>query len=296
VNPGYLLVALAASSWGTWPLILRGAESLGPITPAVESVVLMIVTLLVTGPIATRDRIRARASLREWLGVAWLGVGDAANVLLFFAAYRTTTVAIAVLTHYLAPIFVAVAAPLALRERIGARAAAAVAISLAGLVLLLRPWGSGLGGADAKGAALGAASAAFYASNVLVNKRINRVFSGSEMMFFHAVVAVPLLAALVPPGEWARTDPRALAAVAAGAIGPGALGGLLFTWGLKRIPASHASTLTLLEPLVAVVSAGVVFGEKLGVLALFGGALILAGAAAVVRDAPRPESQTHHPE
>jgi drug/metabolite transporter (DMT)-like permease len=267
---------------------LRHAESLGRIDPSVEALVLMIVTGLVTGPLTLRDRIPRRASPREWLGVAWLGVGDAANVLLFFAAYRVTTVAVAVLTHYLTPVFVAIAAPIVLREKLGSRTAAAVAISLFGLILLLRPWASDVRLSDWKGAALGAGSAAFYASNVLVNKRITRVFSGSEMMFFHALVAVPFLAAFVPHEAWTHTSTRALAAVAVGAIGPGALGGLLFTWGLKRIPASHASTLTLLEPLVAVMSASVIFGEKLGVPSLFGGVLILAGAFAVV-------SQSHHP-
>lgn len=280
---GYLLVALAASSWGCWPLILRFAESLGTISPAIETLLLMVVTVVVTGPLALRDRIRERATLRQWLGVGWLGIGDAANVLLFFAAYRLTTVAVAVLTHYLAPVFVALAAPLVLREKLGARTIAAVAISLLGLVLLLRPWAAEVGLADWKGAALGAGSAAFYASNVLVNKRINRVFSGSEMMFFHAAVAVPFLAAFVPREAWSQTSTRALVAVSLGAIGPGALGGLFFTWGLKRVPASHASTLTLLEPLVAVVSASVIFGEKLGALALLGGALILSGAAIVMR-------------
>ena len=48
------------------------------------------------------------------------------------------------------------------------------------------------------------------------------------------------------------------------------------------MPAAHASTLTLLEPLVAVVAGSVVFGETLGARALAGGALILAGALTVM--------------
>lgn len=56
-------------------------------------------------------------------------------------------------------------------------------------------------------------------------------------------------------------------------------------WGLRRIPASHASVLTLLEPFVAVLLAAAVMGESLRLLAVGGGALILAGAVMVVSQA-----------
>jgi drug/metabolite transporter (DMT)-like permease len=52
------------------------------------------------------------------------------------------------------------------------------------------------------------------------------------------------------------------------------------------MPAAHASTLTLLEPLVGVLLGAAVFGEPLGVPAIVGGALILGGAYAVVTQAP----------
>jgi len=118
---GYALVAIAASGWGTWPLILRHAEAIAPVDAALESTLVMTILTLVAAPLCLRDRVARRASAREWAGIAWLGVSDALNVLLFFRAYQATSVAIAVLTHYLAPIFVAVAAPYVLRERPGMR-------------------------------------------------------------------------------------------------------------------------------------------------------------------------------
>ena len=42
-----------------------------------------------------RDRLARKATLGEWLGVAWLGVGDAMNAFFFFKAYQRTSVAIA---------------------------------------------------------------------------------------------------------------------------------------------------------------------------------------------------------
>jgi drug/metabolite transporter (DMT)-like permease len=283
---GYALVATAAAAWGTWPLVLRTAERIAPMPAALESTILMAVIALVTAPLALVDRVRRRATPLEWLSVAWLGVSDAMNALFFFKAYQRTSVAIAVLSHYLAPLLVALAAPLVLGERLTRRTAAAVLVGFAGLVLLLRPWDAAAGRTDAAalGALFGATSAFFYASNVLVNKRLFGAFSGSELMFYHSFTAVPTLVALVPRAAWAQLDLRARAVeiVALGSVGPGAFAGLLFVWGLRRVQANHAATLTLLEPLVAMLLGLVVYGERIGPTGILGGALILAGAAAVV--------------
>lgn len=273
---GYALVAIAACSWGTWPLILRHAS----MPASLQSAIVMGVLTVVSAPFMLKDRLAVRATPRDWLGVVWLGVSDAANMALFFAAYQRTSVAIAVLTHYLAPIFVALTAPFVLKERASTKTYGAVAIAFTGLVLLLEPWRAAANGIA--GAALGAGSAVFYASNVLTNKRLAKVFSGSELMFFHGLVSVPILFALVPSSQYAQVEAGPLVVVLAGALGPGALAGLFFVWGLRRIPASHAGTLSLFEPLVAVLVAGALMGERVGGIGVVGGLLILAGALLVI--------------
>ena len=275
---GYALIAIAACGWGTWPLILKHAAMPAPLQSAIMMAVLTAASL----PLMLRDRVDVRATARQWIELAWLGIGDAANVVLLFAAYQRTSVAVAVLTHYLTPILVAVAAPVVLRERATPRTFVAVLIAFVGLVMLLEPWRAGFGRDDAVGAALGAASAVFYTSNVLVNKRLAPAFSGAELMFFHGLVATPLLFALVPVGAYGEVSTRALVTILLGALGPGAAGGLLFVWGLRRVPASHASVLALLEPLVAVILAAAVMHETLGAVPVIGAAAILAGAALAI--------------
>lgn len=294
---GYALVAIAAVGWGTWPLLLRWSERGGTLAAASQSAIVMAVLTLASGLAMTKDRVRERATAREWAGVAWLGVSDAANILFFFAAYRTTSVAVAVLTHYLTPIFVALASPLFAKERPRASVYAAVGIAFGGLVVLLRPWGAELGARDLLGAGFGAASAVFYASNVITNKRLARAFSGSELMFYHGWVSVPILLAVAPRGELAHASSATLGPLLLGALGPGALGGLLFVWGLRRVPATSASILTLLEPLAAVLIAAAALGEPLRATSGVGGALILAGAALVMRPSrsPRPDTRADRP-
>jgi drug/metabolite transporter (DMT)-like permease len=293
----YAAVALAACAWGTWGLVIRHTEAIGAMPTALESTIVMAVITVVTGVTSLRDRVPGPAPWRARAWVAWLGLSDAFNILLFFAAYKLT-IAVSVLTHYLTPIFVAVAAPLVLRERMAARTTAAIATSFAGLALMLAPSMGGAGSAAARTSALlGAGSAVFYASNVIVNKFVAADFSTSETMFWHGVVGTPFLAAFVPPSAWSAVDPRAAAFLALATVGPGALAGLAFVWGLRRMPAAHASTLTLLEPLVSILLGAALLGEWLGAWTVGGGVLVLAGAVVVMTNAPavRPASSgTRH--
>lgn len=282
---GYALIAVAATSWGTWPLFLRHAA----MPPSLSAAIVMAIMTFGTVPMLVRDRLRSKPTRAQWAQLAWLGVADALNVVLLFAAYARTSVAIAVLTHYLTPLFVALAAPLVVAERMQRRTLGAVAFSFAGLILLLEPWRATFGDRDLVGAACGAASAAFYASNVLVNKRLTSAFSGSELVVFHGLVATPLLVVMVPASATTGVSGHALAVLVLGAFGPGVLGGLFFVWGLRRVPATHASVLTLIEPLVAVLCGAVAFGEVLGPWPLFGGLLILLGAIAVISAPTRAE-------
>ena len=247
----------------------------------VQSTLVMGVITAVTGATSLRDRRARRATWRERAWVGYLGVADAFNVLLLFAAYEIT-VGVAVLAHYLTPILVAVASPVFLGERLTRRTVLAVAISFSGLALMLAPVDGAKMGDVWRSAALGAGSAFFYASNVVVNKFVADGFSTSETMFWHGVVATPLLAAFVPHDAWTHVDGRAAAFLAVASLVPGALAGLLFVWALRRMPAAHASTLTLLEPLVAVLVGAEFFGEALGPRTVVGGGCILAGAVVVM--------------
>ena len=76
------------------------------------------------------------------------------------------------------------------------------------------------------------------------------------------------------------------------ALVPMFIGYVLFGWGLAHVPASTATTLSLLEPAVAAVLAVLVVGERLPPLG-WGGIALVVGCLAVLttpqRRAPRPQ-------
>jgi drug/metabolite transporter (DMT)-like permease len=236
---------------------------------------------------ATRRRAEAR-SAREWALVGVFGVSDALNCVLFFAALATTSVAVAVLTHYLAPLLVALAAPLALGERRRPGTVFAALVGLCGLTLLLAPWQVQSEGRLVEAAVLGLASAFFYAACLLLNKRLSRSFEASELLVYHMPSALVLVALLVPQGGWVLSAPGLLWLLF-GALGPGALAGVIFMRSLAQVPAQHASVLTFVEPLTALAIAAFAWGESLDRLRLAGGAAILMAGYLVVREArPSP--------
>jgi drug/metabolite transporter (DMT)-like permease len=286
VRRGYAGVALAAASWGTWGIILRLAGEAQPIAPALCSFVVMSTIGVVLGPLAlraTRRRAQAR-SARQWALVGAFGVSDALNCVLFFAALATTSAAVAVLTHYLAPLLVALGAPLALGERRRPGTVVAALLGLCGLTLLLAPWQVQSEGGLVEGALLGLGSAFFYAASLLFNKRLSRSFEASELLVYHMPSALVLVALLVPQGGWVLSTPGLLWLLF-GALGPGALAGIIFMRSLAQVPAEHASVLTFVEPLTALAIAAFAWGESLEMIRLAGGAAILTAGYLVVRKA-----------
>jgi drug/metabolite transporter (DMT)-like permease len=280
---GLLSIACAACLWGTWSVFLRAAERVHPLSAGIEAFIPFAVVFLVIAPHALRERAgnprrRGRAA---WSGIVLLGAVDALNVLFFFWAMQRTSLAIAVLTHYLAPVLVALFAIPLLREPARPRTFVALACALSGLLVLLTPWRDGAQ-ASFTGAALGVASAVFFAANILASKRLSSHFGPSELFAYRVPSALLVLFWFVPSGGFAIAPEAALYLVLGGLV-PGAFAGLLFFRALRFVDAGRASVLTLLEPLVAVLVSVIVWNEPLPISGWLGVGLVLAGAYVVLR-------------
>ena len=106
------------------------------------------------------------------------------NWIFLFEAYKYTTVSVATLSYYFAPVLVMVACPLLFRERMTKKQVLCFAGATAGLVLVINVGGFGRRH-PVKGVLFGLAAAALYATVILMNKRITRV-SGIDRTL-HAV-------------------------------------------------------------------------------------------------------------
>jgi drug/metabolite transporter (DMT)-like permease len=259
------MVSTTAALWGGWAFVLRPSGLL-PLQSA------LVVQLVLALP-APAVLLRGRAAFRDRgavVALALLGVADAANIALYFPALARGPVAVATLTHYLAPLLVALLAVLVPGERRSRRALLAAPISLAGLLLVLGSPGS----APARTAMLGGASALAYAGIIFAARRAARSFSPLAVTSLHAVVSALLLLAVFGAGIVPPAGPG-LVRVGTASVVLGILASILFYGGLSRIPAPVGSALTYLEPVSAAAIGALFMGEPLGPAAVAGAALVV---------------------
>lgn len=281
---GAILVAGAACAWGTWSLFLRPVA----LPAAWSSFLVFAFVALGALPLFRADgEPRWNATAYAMLGA--FALSDAINVGAFFYAMSVTSVAVAVLTHSFAPMFVALAAPFIDGQRVrGAAIAAIVAIS--GIGLILRPWEpDALAGDVGIGAAFGLLSALAYAANVFLARRLTIAIGAARTMGLHAFGAALLLLplALITPAD---IEPRGVGIIAFAAVLLGVIANIAFVRGLVVIGSARTSVLALLEPLVACLVGWLVWNESLDESALIGAALIL-GAGIFVANSGNAEPQ-----
>ncbi len=273
-----IAVAGAAMSWGAWSLFLRPAE--------LPSATAGAIVFLVMGLAALPAALRAPAIVwtrRTRSLLAANSALDAVNLLAFFAAMQHTTVAIAVLTHYLQPVLVAVTAPWIDRRRTPGAIPAAV-LAIGGLTLVFEPWRSS--DAALLGGALGALSAVANTGNLFVIKRLASTIGPGRTISYHSLGSAVLMA---PFALVAGCHPSVggVAWLAIGAITIGAIAGIVFTWGVATIASATAAMLTYLEPLVAVGLGALVWHEPMGRFTAVGAAIVLASGLYVARAGAR---------
>ena len=274
---GFAMVALAAAGWGTWSLFLFPTG-----LPAVVTTPILFLVMGIAGiPLMLREPRAAWDRQTLWLLAGYTGF-DLLNVLAFFSAMNHTTVAIAVLTHYAAPILIALAAPwIDGTTARGTRPAAAVA--LAGLVIVLEPWHSPSKGALV-GAALGFGSAICYAGNVFTGRRIAAKVGSARALVTHSLLAAAITLPFATP-YLPRVTATDLAYLVSGSVLIGTGSGVLFLVGLGRIGSARAAVLTFMEPLVAVCVGALAWAQPLAPIAAVGGVLVLAAGIHVARQA-----------
>lgn len=240
--------------------------------------------ILLFAVFATPSIAALRANVtRHWLALGALGV--VVYPLAFYSAMDLAGVAIGnIVSLGSAPVFAALLEWLFERRRPGIRWVVSTAIAVLGIVLLAslgREQADGAGGGMTAGVLLGLLAGLAYAIYTYASSRA--MAAGAQplgaMGGMFGLGAVPLLLVLILLGGALVQSPSSLAVIAYLAIGPMFLAYVLFGLGLRTIRSSTATTITLLEPIVATLLAVFVVGERFGPFGWIGIALVLVGVA-----------------
>lgn len=200
------------------------------------------------------------------------------NWILLFEAYNYTSVATATLCYYMAPIFVTLAAPVFLKERLTWRKALLSLVAFAGMILVSDIFRVGITNAsEFRGIALGLVAAAFYASVVLLNKKLRDISAYDRtivQLASAAVVLVPYVLLTEHVAEAAFSVPSVVLLLVVGILHTGVAYALYFG-GMGHLPAQTVAIFSYIDPVLAVLLSALILHEGMSFLVLVGGVLIL---------------------
>ena len=270
-----LMIAGSMVVFGTIALFVRNipiSSSLLALCRAAIAVVLVGAYLLLWG-----GREKLKVSAKELVLLLISGVAMGFNWILLFEAYKYTTVSVATLSYYFAPVIIIVACPLLFREKMSRKKWLCFVMSTLGIVLITGVGDLSSGSSHLLGIACGLGAAVLYASVVLLNKFIKGV-DGIRRTFlqFLAAAIVLLPYVLITEGiSFAPMDGRGWLLLAAVGIVHTGICYCLYFSALKDVPGQEAAVLSYCDPLVAVLMSVFVLGEAISGAQILGGCLVL---------------------
>ena len=273
MNPRLMLIT-SMTIFGTLGLFVRNIPvSSGELAlyRAVLAALLIAVFLLLTKQRIPFSRIKKEVPLLLASGIA-MGI----NWILLFEAYKYTTVSVATLSYYFAPVIVTVVCPVLFQEKLTGKQILCFVMSTIGLVLI-----TGIGevgsGSDFVGILFGLGAAVLYATVILLNKFIKNV-EGIHRTFLQFLAAIVILVPYVILTSGVTLGSLDgigwINLLIVGLVHTGVTYCLYFS-SLKELPGQKAAILSYIDPLVAVLISVTVLGEAMTLWQVIGGMLIL---------------------
>ena len=275
---GILLIAISAASFGTLAIFGRFlyADGLDTFTMLFLrfglAALLMLVILLLR-----REKFPRGKILLPLIGMGAVGyVGQSFS---YLTAIQYASAGLVALLLYLYPMFVFILSVIVFHEKATWVKIVAILIALLGTALTVDPAGGQL-----PGILLAISAALIYSVYIIVGTNVMKHVSpmqSSLVIFASAGTVYGILMAfngvhLPSTGSgWIITLCIVLVATVLPVIA--------FLAGLERIGPTHAAMLSTLEPVVTVLLAAWIFGERLQSIALLGGCMILMAVILLTR-------------
>ena len=200
------------------------------------------------------------------------------NWVCLFEAYAYTSVSVATVCYYMAPVFVILASPFALKEKLTLKKGLCALVAFGGMVLC-----SGLGrgeNSDWRGVALALAAALMYAAVILLNKRLTDMDAEERtavQLFAAAVAVLPYVLKTGLPTASELTPTVVLLLLVAGIVHTG-LAYTLYFGSLEGVSGQTAALMSYIDPVVALLLSALLLHETMSIAAAIGAVLVIASA------------------
>lgn len=281
---GYLMVSASYVIGGSIGVLVTGVDAPASMLIVMRMSIAAAVLAVFFARRSTLHELRRPGVMKLLLLLAAL---DAVGLLLFFVSMRSTSVAIGMFLSFLAPLWVALLAPVFLRQRTERIIWPAIAIAMGGLALILVPplightvkvswWGLLFGLLSGVGLA-----GFMMIVSVLRTKGIRSVTIVLAEGTLDTVILLPLATWQTWVTGSGLTSIDLLAGLILGTVCT-ALTFVLWAEGVAFIPVQHAPILGYIQPMMAPLYAFLVLGEGPSMWTLLGGLLIVSAGSLVV--------------
>ncbi len=273
-NPRVMLI-LSMAAFGTLgPFVRQIAVTSGELAlyRAVLAVLLIGIFALIT-----RQKISFASIKRELPLLLISGIALGFNWILLFEAYKYTTVSVATLSYYFAPVLVTVSCPILFREKMTVKNWICFAMSTVGIVLITGIGNVATGQNHFRGILLGLGAACLYAAVILLNKFIKQLEGIIRTLLQFSAAILVLIPYVACTGGFSLTSLNTtgwICLLTVGLLHTGVTYCLYFS-AIKELPGQEAAILSYIDPLLAVLLSVLVLREEMTLPQIIGGALIL---------------------
>ena len=227
-----------------------------------------------------KSKLDKAAIKKNFVMLALSGAFIGINWILLFESYNYTTVATATLCYYMQPIFVILASPFLLKEKLTVKKAVCVAVALLGMVFVSGVLDTGIPAlSEAKGILYGLGAALFYATVVLMNKKITDINAYDKTIMqlgMGAIVLSPyvMLTQDFGTATLSMTPPLWALLLFVGLVHTGVAYALYFD-AMKDLKAQTIAIFSYIDPIVAILLSSLLLKESMGLYGVIGAILVL---------------------
>ena len=269
-----LMIAISMAAFGTISIFVKNiAVSSGELALYRAVLASMLITAYL---ILTKQHIPFSNIKKEVPLLIASGVAMGFNWILLFEAYKYTTVSVATLSYYFAPVIVTIVCPILFKEKLTTKQIICFIMSTLGIVLI-----TGIGDINGQnnflGIGFGLGAAVLYATVVLINKFIKNVggIHRTLLQFLAAIVVlIPYVLSTSGITVSSLNTSGWINLLIIGFIHTGIMYCIYFS-SLKDVPGQEAAILSYIDPLVAVLISVTILGESMTGIQIIGGIFIL---------------------
>ena len=272
-NTSKVLMALSMFIFGTIAPLVR---NIGVGSGELALYRAMMAAVIVGGFLLfTRQKISISGVKRELLLLLISGAAMGINWIFLFEAYKYTTVSVATLSYYFAPVIVMVICPLFFKEKLTLKQIVCFVMSTVGLVLITGTAGGG--SEDMLGILFGLSAAIFYATVMLLNKFIKGIegLHRTFIQFLAAMIVLLPYVVLTDGFTLGNLDGRGWGLLLVVGLVHTGLAYCMYFSAIKELAGHKVAMLSYIDPLIAVIVSVVFLNEKMTFPQIVGGILIL---------------------